>query len=97
MIKDETTLNVILETVSKFVKERLIPIEEACAENDQIPEEVVDQIRELGLFGLSIPEEYGIRDTTIITIKIFRVCSVAYKKVSTVYGGILKGHFCGIF
>ena len=58
MIKDESTLNVILETVSRFVKERLIPIEEECSENDRIPQDVVDEIRDLGLFGLSIPEEY---------------------------------------
>ena len=59
MIKDESTLNVILETVSRFVKERLIPIEEQCSENDAIPREIIDEMRELGLFGLSIPEEYG--------------------------------------
>jgi acyl-CoA dehydrogenase len=59
VIKDESTLNVILETVSRFVKERLIPMEEECSENDKIPEAIVDEIRELGLFGLSIPEEYG--------------------------------------
>jgi acyl-CoA dehydrogenase len=59
VIKDESTLNVILETVSRFVKERLIPMEEECAENDKIPGDVVDEIRDLGLFGLSIPEEYG--------------------------------------
>jgi len=58
VIKDESTLNVILETVSRFVKERLIPIEEECSENDRIPQDVVDEIRDLGLFGLSIPEEY---------------------------------------
>lgn len=59
MIRDESTLNVILETVAQFVKERLIPIEEEVSENDRIPPEIVDEIRELGLFGLSIPEEYG--------------------------------------
>jgi len=59
VIKDESTLNVILETVSRFVKERLIPIEEQCSENDAIPREIIDEMRELGLFGLSIPEEYG--------------------------------------
>jgi acyl-CoA dehydrogenase len=59
VIKDESTLNVILETVGRFVKERLIPMEEECAENDKIPGDVVDEIRDLGLFGLSIPEEYG--------------------------------------
>lgn len=58
MIHDESTLNVMLETITKFVKERLIPLEEQCSENDEIPREIVDEMRELGLFGLSIPEEY---------------------------------------
>lgn len=59
MIRDDSTLNVILETVAQFVKERLIPIEGEVSENDHIPPEIVDEIRALGLFGLSIPEEYG--------------------------------------
>lgn len=58
MIKDQETLNVMIETVSDFVKDRLIPIEEECSENDVIPHEVIEEMRELGLFGLSIPEEY---------------------------------------
>lgn len=58
MIKDESTLNVMIETVQKFVKERLIPFEEQCSENDEIPHEIIDEMRDLGLFGLSIPEEY---------------------------------------
>lgn len=57
MIKDESTSNVILETVTRFVKERLIPIEEPCAENESIPDEIVNELRELRLFDLSIPEE----------------------------------------
>ncbi|TYO98405.1 acyl-CoA dehydrogenase [Geothermobacter ehrlichii] len=59
MVRDEETLNVMLETVSRFVKEQLIPIEEDVSRTDAIPDEIVDQMRELGLFGLSIPEDYG--------------------------------------
>ena len=59
MIKDETALNVMVNTVRSFVKERLIPIEEEVAENDHIPEDVVKEMRDMGLFGLSIPEDYG--------------------------------------
>jgi acyl-CoA dehydrogenase len=59
MIKDETALTVMLNTVRDFVKERLIPIEEEVAESDHIPEEIVGEMRDMGLFGLSIPEEYG--------------------------------------
>lgn len=79
MIKDEATLNVILETITKFVKERLIPIEEQCSENDEIPHEIIDEMRELGLFGLSIPEEYdGLGLTLEEEIRVvFELCKAA--------------------
>lgn len=59
MIRDQETLNVLLETVSRYVKERLTPFEEQVAETDEIPAELAKEMKELGLFGLSIPEEYG--------------------------------------
>jgi acyl-CoA dehydrogenase len=79
MINDESTLNVILETVSRFVKERLIPLEEECSENDRIPEELVDEIRELGLFGLSIPEAYGGLGLTLEEemLVVFELCKAS--------------------
>ncbi|NYT84954.1 acyl-CoA dehydrogenase family protein [Pollutimonas harenae] len=59
MIKDQETLNMLLDSVSRFVREQLVPIEEEVAETDRIPEHVVSQMRELGLFGMTIPEQYG--------------------------------------
>lgn len=52
-------MTVLLDTLSRFVRERLVPAENEVAETDQIPPDVVDDMRELGLFGLCIPEEYG--------------------------------------
>ena len=51
-------LNVI-ETVRTFVKERLEPISLQVEKEGNIPEEIVEEMRQLGLFGLSIPEKYG--------------------------------------
>ena len=59
MIRDQETLNQLLDTLSRFVRERLVPNEERIAEDDAIPAEIVAEMKELGLFGLSIPEEYG--------------------------------------
>src|SRR3546814_10685 len=59
MIRDQETLNMLLDSVSRFVREQLVPIEEEVADTDHIPEHVVNQMRELGLFGMTIPEEYG--------------------------------------
>lgn len=58
MIRDQETMNVLLDTLSRFVRERLVPAENEVAENDEIPSDIVAEMRELGLFGLCIPEEY---------------------------------------
>ena len=59
MIRDEETLNILLDSISRFVREVLVPNENLVAETDEIPPTIVAQMRELGLFGLSIPEQYG--------------------------------------
>ncbi|GAB3435844.1 acyl-CoA dehydrogenase family protein [Massilia solisilvae] len=59
MIRDQETLNVLLDTLSRFVRERLVPAENEVAETDQIPADIVAEMRDIGLFGLCIPEEYG--------------------------------------
>jgi len=59
MALDNETLNQLLDTVDRFVRERLVPAEQDVAEQDAIPAELVSEMKNLGLFGLSIPEEYG--------------------------------------
>jgi len=48
-----------LAAVERFTDEVLIPNEHRLAEEMRIPEDITQQMRELGLFGISIPEEYG--------------------------------------
>ena len=59
MIRDIETLDGILDSVRRFVNEALIPREHEVAETDEIPADIIATMRELGLFGLTIPEEYG--------------------------------------
>jgi acyl-CoA dehydrogenase len=59
MIRDQETMNTLLDSVSRFVRERLVPAEEIVAETDEIPEGIVRDMKEIGLFGLTIPENYG--------------------------------------
>ncbi|MEN9630984.1 MAG: Acyl-CoA dehydrogenase [Pseudomonadota bacterium] len=59
MIRDIETQNALLDSLRRFVRERLIPAENEVAETDRIPDAIVQQMRELGLFGLTIPEAYG--------------------------------------
>lgn len=56
---DGETFEMLRDTVRRFVDRTLIPAEDTVERDDAVPEEIVQQMRELGLFGLSIPEEYG--------------------------------------
>jgi acyl-CoA dehydrogenase len=53
------TFQQLLDTIERFVRERLRPREAEVADNDAIPADIVRDMKELGLFGLSIPEEHG--------------------------------------
>src|SRR5580698_6396990 len=59
MIRDRETLNALLDTIGRFVRERLIPSEETVVATDEIPGEIVEGMKAMGLFGLTIPESYG--------------------------------------
>lgn len=55
---DVETFDMLRDTVRRFVDERLIPAEDQVEEQDALPPEIVSQIKEMGLFGLSVPEEF---------------------------------------
>jgi acyl-CoA dehydrogenase len=59
MALDPDVFAQLLEVVRRFVKERLVPLEAKVAEEDAIPPALIQDMRELGLFGLSIGEDYG--------------------------------------
>ncbi|GJH15740.1 acyl-CoA dehydrogenase family protein [Caballeronia novacaledonica] len=59
MIRDTETMNVLRDNIARFVRERLIPNEERVAESDEIPQDIVRDMKEMGLFGLTVPEAYG--------------------------------------
>nr|WP_295670773.1 acyl-CoA dehydrogenase family protein [Sphingomonas sp.] len=59
MALDPETFDALIDMVRRFVAERLRPLEGAVEEADAIPPEVVQEMREMGLFGLSIAEEFG--------------------------------------
>jgi acyl-CoA dehydrogenase len=59
MALDPETRRQLIETVRRFVAEVCVPNEQLVSETNAIPEPIVQQMRDLGLFGLSISEEYG--------------------------------------
>ncbi len=59
MIRDPDTFAALLESVARFVRERLVPNEARVEDDDEIPPAIVGEMKALGLFGLSIPVDYG--------------------------------------
>lgn len=49
----------LIEQVRRFVTEKCIPIEAEVGDNDAVPQSIVDEMKNLGLFGIAVPEEYG--------------------------------------
>jgi acyl-CoA dehydrogenase len=71
---DHETFTLLKEAISRFVQERLVPAEDAVEELDDVPADVIEDMKELGLFGLSIPEEYG-----GIGLSMAQECEVAFE------------------
>jgi acyl-CoA dehydrogenase len=75
---DAETRDQLIEMVRRFAAERLRPIEAQVAEQDAIPDDVLEEMKALGLYGLSIPEEYGgldlsMEDECLVAIELGRV------------------------
>jgi len=92
MIRDQETLNILLASISRFVRERLVPLEAEVAETDHIPAATVAEMKDLGLFGLSIPEEHGGMGLTMEeeVLATFEICwaSPAFRSLFATNNGI---------
>lgn len=59
MAFDAETRAALIEQVRRFVTETCVPVEAQVGEEDAVPQHVVDAMKELGLFGIAVPEAYG--------------------------------------
>jgi alkylation response protein AidB-like acyl-CoA dehydrogenase len=84
----------ILEMVRQFVDEQILPKAEHYDANDEFPEDIVEQMKELGLFGVTIPEEHGGMglDLTTYTM-IVEELSRGWISIS----GVVNTHFIGSY
>jgi alkylation response protein AidB-like acyl-CoA dehydrogenase len=82
------------EMVRQFVDEQIIPNAEHYDHEDEYPEPIVEQMRELGLFGVTIPEEYGGLGESLTTYTmIVEELSRGWISIS----GIVNTHFIGSY
>lgn len=83
MIRDEKRLAALLAGVRRFMDEVAIPNEARVERDNAIPEDIVEEMRRLGFFGWSIPEEYGGAGLTTEELCLANMeisqCAVAYR------------------
>ncbi len=84
----------ITEMVRQFTDEQIIPNAEHFDHEDSYPEPIVEQLKELGLFGITIPEEYGGLglDLTTYTMVVEEL-SRGWISIS----GVINTHFIGTY
>src|ERR1700736_3637911 len=84
----------ICEMVRQFADEQIIPNAEHYDHEDSFPEPIVEQMKELGLFGVTIPEEYGGMGLDLTTYAmIVEELSRGWISIS----GIVNTHFIGSY
>src|SRR4051812_25576345 len=80
----------ILSTVRDFVDKEIIPVATELEHRDEYPQAIVDGLKELGLFGLMIPEEYGGLGESLLT---YALCVEEIARGGMSVSGIVNTHF----
>jgi len=81
-----------IDQLRRYVRERLIPAEEDVIANDAIPDDILAEMREMGLFGITIPEEFGGAGMNISqyieTVKQLAYAAPAYRSTMSINVGM---------
>ncbi|NYI79203.1 acyl-CoA dehydrogenase family protein [Nocardioides panzhihuensis] len=80
----------ILKTVRQFVDEKVIPVAQELEHADEYPTDIVEGLKELGIFGLMIPEEYGGLGESLLT---YALCVEEIARGWMSVSGVINTHF----
>ncbi|MBI3213051.1 MAG: acyl-CoA dehydrogenase family protein [Mycobacterium sp.] len=80
----------IVSTVRQFVDKEIIPAAQELEHADTYPQAIVDQMKEMGLFGLMIPEEYGGLGESLLT---YALCVEELARGWMSISGVINTHF----
>ena len=83
-----------IDQLDRYVRERLIPAEQDVIENDKIPDEIVQEMKDMGLFGLTVPEEFGGAGLNTSqyarTVKTIAYAAPAYRSIFSINVGMFN-------
>jgi alkylation response protein AidB-like acyl-CoA dehydrogenase len=84
----------VVATVRDFVEREVIPVANELEHADEFPEKIVEGMKELGLFGLTVPEEYGGAGLDLLT---YALAGVELSRGWMSLSGILNTHFMAVY
>src|SRR6266700_6058217 len=84
----------IVETVRDFVEKEVIPVADELEHRDEFPEQIVEGMKELGLFGLTVPDEYGGAGLDLMT---YALAGVELSRGWMSLSGVLNTHFMAVY
>jgi len=84
----------IIRTVRDFVEHEVIPVADELEHRDEFPTKIVEGMKELGLFGLTVPEEYGGAGLDLMT---YALAGVELSRGWMSLSGILNTHFMAVY
>ncbi|HSM52941.1 MAG TPA: acyl-CoA dehydrogenase family protein [Erythrobacter sp.] len=83
-----------IDQLERYVRERLIPAEKEVIANDRIPDDIVKEMKDMGLFGLTVPEEYdgaGLNVTQYArTVKCMSYAAPAFRSIFSINVGMFN-------
>jgi alkylation response protein AidB-like acyl-CoA dehydrogenase len=84
----------IVSTVREWVEDQVYPVAEELEHRDEFPDKIVEGMKELGLFGLTVPEEYGGAGLDLLT---YALVGVELSRGWMSLSGILNTHFMAVY
>ncbi len=57
---DQDTFEQFHEQLERYVRERLIPAEKDMIEHDKVPDDILSEMKDMGLFGLTVPDRKSV-------------------------------------
>ena len=89
---DADVFEAFIDQLKRYVRERLIPAEADVIANDRIPEDILQEMRDMGLFGITIPEEFGGAGMNVSqyieTVKQLSYAAPAYRSTMSINVGM---------
>ncbi|TMK81922.1 MAG: acyl-CoA dehydrogenase [Actinobacteria bacterium] len=84
----------VVAAVREFVEREVIPVADELEHRDEFPTKIVEGMKELGLFGLTVPEEYGGAGLDLVT---YALAGVELSRGWMSLSGILNTHFMAVY